>query len=51
MMEIDRNLWNIAYVSALKVDFLENIEEFRLYASSLYLAMKWGERTSKNRKR
>lgn len=42
-MKIYNRLWTLARMEALKVDFLETMEELRMYASALYLAMVWGE--------
>lgn len=36
---------------ALKVEFLENSEEIKLYADALYSAMMWGEGIDENNKR
>lgn len=39
---LDQDLYTYAMKEALKVEFLENNEEIKLYAASLYNAMIWG---------
>lgn len=39
-----------AYEMTLKVDFLENSEEIRLYADALYSAMMWGKEIDERNK-
>lgn len=42
---LDQNLYTTAMKEALKVEFLENNEEIKLYdAASLYNAMIWGRK-------
>lgn len=47
---IDQNLYAESSKTALKVDFLTNSEELRLYATALYNASIWGREVDrKNR--
>lgn len=39
---LDKDLYITAMKEALKVEFLENNEEIKMYATSLYNAMIWG---------
>ena len=41
---LDQSLYATAMKEALKVEFLENNEEIKLYAASLYNAMIWGRK-------
>lgn len=41
---LDQNLYTTAMKEALKVEFLENNKEIKLYATSLYNAMIWGRK-------
>ncbi|MDD3038644.1 hypothetical protein [Bacteroides sp.] len=41
-MEIDYDLYAQAMKEALKVDFISNSQELKLYANALYSAMMWG---------
>lgn len=50
MDKLDQNLYAEAMKKALKVDFISNSEELRLYATSIYNASIWSREVErKNR--
>lgn len=50
-MEIDNNLYAESLKSALKVKFLSNSQELKLYAVSLYNASLWGREVDRRNER
>lgn len=44
---IDKNLYAESMIKALRVDFLANSEELRLYATSIYNASIWSREVDK----
>lgn len=47
---IDQNLYDESMKMALRVDFLANSEELRLYATSIYNASIWSREVDKRNK-
>ncbi|QNL37386.1 hypothetical protein DW206_22730 [Bacteroides ovatus] len=47
---IDKNLYAESMIKALRVDFLANSEELRLYATSIYNASIWSREVDKKNK-
>lgn len=47
---IDQNLYAESMKTALRVDFLVNSEELRLYAASIYNASIWGKEVDRKNK-
>jgi hypothetical protein len=47
---IDQNLYGESMKMALRVDFLANSEELRLYATSIYNASIWSREVDKRNK-
>lgn len=50
MDKLDQNLYAEAMKKALKVDFISNSEELRLYATSIYNASIWSRGVDKRNK-
>lgn len=49
-MELDNDLYAASLKSALKVDFISNSQELKLYAVSLYNASLWGREVDRRNK-
>ena len=50
MDKLDQNLYAESMKKALRVDFISNSEELRLYASSIYNASIWSRGVDKRNK-
>ena len=50
MDKLDQNLYAESMKKALRVDFISNSEELRLYATSIYIASIWSRGVDKRNK-